>query len=126
MLDNNLHDYVAATVRPRYEDRGDGRFEVWIDLMCRDKHSAKKLKRRMDLPGSVRGSVLRFRTPHLWAVCQKLGLAPEVGAAASKLDRLMKRVSPTPQALKEERAAALRAFGQTFRDWTFLRLERRA
>lgn len=120
-----MREYVAATIKPRYVEREDDRLEVWIDLLCRDKESAVCLKRILNLPGSVRGSVLRFRTPNLWAICVKLGLSAEVASAAGRLDKLMKRVNPTPEPLKMERREALRDFGATLAHYMHACLERR-
>lgn len=101
------HQYLAATLKPRTLWRADGRVEVWIDVPCRDKSATLRLKKALDLPCSVRGPILRYRTGTLGELLRKLGAPLGVVESARKLDQAMRRVVPAPPDLKAERKTAL-------------------
>jgi hypothetical protein len=105
---------LAATLKPRM-DRRDDRLEVWVDVLCRDRKAAWQLREHLGLPGSVRGSVLRVRTPVLGKLVRKLGLRDlSVEAAADALDHAFRRVVPCPAPVRAEREEAMGRFAMSF------------
>lgn len=123
-IEFNMLDYVAATLKPRFDERDD-RLEIWIDVPCRDTGTARQLKARLGLPGSVRGTMLRIRTPNLGRLLMKVGVAIDVVSEASKLDKLMQRVNPCPEDLKVRRRQQMGTFAEAFGAWSNRLLKRR-